>query len=180
MASARTATRRATRRTVAVALVVVVAGVTTACAAGSHLLTGGDGWELEVLPGPRLELSVGAGDGSHTSGVSEYTRPVTLDEAVGFAVPHDGDDVTLLAGPVDEEARAVRVESVDGEVVDATLDAAHGLTWFWATLPGAPSIAAITAYDADGDVVDEYTLPPMPPPPDASIPAPRDATDDLG
>ncbi len=119
--------RHAKHRTAAVAL-VVAAGVMTACTASPHLLAQGEGWELEVLSGPRLELSVEDGGESRTSGVSEYIRPVALDEVVAFDVPRDGEDVILLAGPVDEQARAVRVESADGTVADGTLDAAHGLT----------------------------------------------------
>lgn len=178
MASARTVKGHAKGGTVALVF-VLTAGVLAACAGGPHLLTQGEGWRLEALSGPRLELSVEDDDSSRTSGVSEYTRPVTLDEAVAFSVPRDGDDATLLAGPVDEEARAVRVESVDGEAVDATLDAAHGLTWFWATLPGSQSVSGIIAYDADGDVVDEYTLPPMPPPDEGPVTDPGDPADDL-
>lgn len=168
-------------RLAALLLGLAALGLPSACTssvassgASPHVLTQDEGWMLSVIDspeGPELQLrfeQVGA-DGAR--GVSDYTRPVTLNEVSAFRVNRDGHDITLVAGPIHEDAEDVEIASVDGAAADATLDAAQGFTWFWTDLPGSQQVAAITAYNADGEVLDEYTLPPMPPPPPSHVPA---------
>lgn len=126
---------------------------------GEVVIAEGRNWTFVITA--RQELSLRRPRAAST--VSAYTRPVILNEASAFAVGRDGGVVTLLAGPVDEEANGVVVETVSGSVTDAELLTAHDLNWFFAEIPGRAAISAITARAEDGEIVDEFTLPPMPP-----------------
>jgi hypothetical protein len=145
-------------------------GLLPGCGADTTVLTADEDWELAVVArpaggdGPGLQLRQERATSVSTQVASGYDRPARLDSATSFSVRRDGELTTLVAGPVDDDAVEVRVESAAGDRAEATLDAARGLTWFWAEVPGSQQIAAITAHDADGTLLDEYTLPPMPPP----------------
>jgi hypothetical protein len=150
---------------------------------GELVLAEGRNWTFVITP--RQELSLRQPQSAST--VSDYTRPVTLNEASAFALPRGGGVVTLVGGPVDERAVEVVVEAAPGSATDARLLTAHDLKWFFAEIPGRAAISAITARAVDGEIVDEYTLPPMPPngpprarrgePPHPPASAPRSSTD---
>lgn len=38
---------------------------------------------------------------------------------------------------------------------DAAVVRAHGLTWFWLELPGDDDGRQVTAYDDDGEIIDQ-------------------------
>jgi hypothetical protein len=139
----------------------------TAPSPGDEVLAEGSRWTLLVTPQQELELR----RPNAVSGASAWTRPLTLNEASAFKVARGGEAVTLVAGPVHEDAAEVVVETLEGAAAEATVLSAHELQWFFAEMRGTVRVSAITARDANGQVVDEYTLPPMPP--DPSIAAPR-------
>jgi hypothetical protein len=183
MAAAQTCPGHRKLQTAVRILGLVMLAFTGACTAGdadSHVLAEGDDWQLEVgdggnsPEGPNLRFQSEREDRSVLNQISEYTQPVTLDEATSFEVRRDGEDATLVAGPVHDDTEEVTVGSVAGERADAEIEAAHGLTWFWAELPGPQQVSAIIAYDGDGEILDEYTLPPMPPSPPTEEPADPD------
>ncbi|WP_108665988.1 hypothetical protein [Euzebya rosea] len=118
---------------------------------GSHVLTRGDDWQLVVTPAQHLEHRYDRG----VSGVGEYTRPITLTEATEFATTRNGQPITLVAGPVDDRTVRVEVESLQGVMGDAAVVRAHGLTWFWLELPGDDDGRQVTAYDDDGEIIDQ-------------------------
>jgi hypothetical protein len=126
---------------------------------GEQVLAEGRNWTLVITP--RQELWLRRPGSAST--VSDYTRPVTLNEASTFAVRRSGGFVTLVAGPVHEDAEEVVIETERGAATDARLLTAHDTQWFFAEVPGRSAISAISAHAEDGEVVDEYTLPPMPP-----------------
>ena len=135
----------------------------------SQALIRGPRWQLVVTPEQDLEFFR---DSGLVLGTRGYTRPVTLNEAASFLVSDDGHNATLVAGPVDDQAVRVTIETPSGATVDAELVSAHDLKWFWAQLPSRAAISAIEARNAEGAIVDEYTLPTMPPP-DSGVPRPR-------
>lgn len=126
---------------------------------GERVLAEGRSWTLVITRRPALSLR----RPRSASTVSDYTRPVTLNEASAFVVRRGGTVLTLVAGPVQEDGDEVVVETVRGGATDVRPLTAHGLEWFLAEVPGRAAISAIAAGAADGTVVDEYTLPPMPP-----------------
>ncbi|CAN5156622.1 hypothetical protein BH23ACT9_BH23ACT9_39610 [soil metagenome] len=128
------------------------------------VLAQSDDWVLAVTDDQGLELRQGTGVEQRTSGVSDYTLPVTLNEATSFGISQDGGEATLVAGPVDDRATEVRITDPDGDVVSAQLQQMAGLTWFHAVLPGFVSLNEVVAIDAAGQVLDRRTLPPAPPP----------------
>jgi hypothetical protein len=71
--------------------------------------------------------------------------------------------VTLVAGPVDDEAVELVIETVEGATAGAKPFTAHDLQWFFAEMQGSARVSAVTARGAGGEIVDEYTLSPMPP-----------------
>ena len=117
---------------------------------GSHVLTSGEDWQLVVTPHQALELR----QERRTSGVSDYTRPLTLTEAHGFDATRNGNPVTVVAGPVGDDAARVEVESLNGVVGDAAIVHAHGMTWFWLELAD-DDLFQITAYDEQGEILDQ-------------------------
>lgn len=139
------------------------------------LLASGDDWELVATARPDLVLRLRQGldglpeVGDGERGVSDYTRPVTLDEAGAFAVPDA--DATLIAGPVTRQATRVMV-TAEGAEHDATLADVGRDRVFVVRLPGRVGVDTIVAFDDTGAVVDRFTLPPMPPVPVAPAPAP--------
>jgi len=124
---------------------------------GDHVLAEGSNWTFLITPQQALELQ-------RPSAVSRtwgWTQPVTLNEASAYEIRRGGRSVTLIAGPVDEEATEVVIETREGASAEGELIAAHDLQWFFAEMPGSVRVSGISARDADGEVVDEYTLPPM-------------------
>lgn len=144
----------------AVAVAAVAGLLLTGCAfvARDRVLVEGQDWQLTVTRGPALQFR----EGGSTSGISSYTRPVTLNEAATF-VTKDG--TTLFAGPVTDDAAKVTVATTDGGESQAELVASHGMTWFWVQLPGNLTATRFVAHDEAGAAVDESTLPSAPAPP---------------
>lgn len=122
-------------------------------------LAAGEGWVLAITADQELQIRQST---MSTSGIGDYTRPITLDEAESLAVPDGG---FLFAGPVPEGAIAVRVTTTDGEMTDATVLPAAGLTWFHVRIPNTVGVAAAVALDEAGTIVAERSRPadqPMP------------------
>lgn len=126
---------------------------------GDEVLAEGSRWTLLVTPQQELELR----RPNAVSSASAWTRPLTLNESSAFKVARDGQAVTLVAGPVHDDAAEVVIEDLEGAAAEATLVNAYDLQWFFAEMRGTVLVSAITARDANGQVVDEYTLPPIPP-----------------
>lgn len=150
-------------KSVGMLLAVALIGVGCSAVGGTQVLVDGKDWQLVVVRGPELQFR----DGTSTSGASDYTRPVTLNEAASFFAR---DGRTVVAGPVTDEAEEVIVTTKGTGKTPAELATSHGLKWFWVVLPGEQSVSDIVARDGSGSVVDEFTLPPMPgaPPPPGS------------
>jgi hypothetical protein len=156
-------------RDTVVGMLIACAIVAFGCssAGGSRVLANGEGWQLAVVGGAELQFRQGP---KSTSGVSDYTRPVTLNEAHAFYP--EGQAMTVVAGPVTDEAQKVVVTVEGGEKSSADLTSSHGLQWFWVVLAGQQTVVGIVARDDSGAVVDEYTHPPMPGPPPKGGPEP--------
>jgi hypothetical protein len=132
----------------------------------SQVLTERRNWQLVVTPEQALELFR---DSGAVSSVRGYADPPTLDEAASFLVRDDGRRATVVAGPVDDRATRVTVETPSGATMDAAVLSAHDLTWFWALFPGRVAISAIEGRDDGATSVDEFTIPTMPPPDPAVV-----------
>ena len=138
---------------------------------GRILVDGGTSdqrWALVLVKEDGVfHLQLRESDGS-TSGVGDFTHPLTLRESQTWSVlGEDGTD-TVAAGPLPEGATAVRVLPAGGEPVDATIEEYEGFPLFFVVVPGDAGITTIVAVADDGTVVEEYNPPNLPSePPDA-------------
>ena len=132
----------------------------------AQALTNGPNWQLVVTPDRGLSLIRNSGA---IASVRGYTDPVTLNEATSFLVPERQSAATIVAGPINERAARLTVQTSRGATMDATLVAAQDLTWFWAEFPARIAVSAIEARDENGSIVDEYALPGTMPPPDPIV-----------
>jgi hypothetical protein len=138
---------------------------------GEVVLAAGEGWELRA-GGPDLRMRLltrpPRGSGGEST-ASDYTRPLTLDEV---SVRHLGaepgaarlGDLSVISGPVLREAVRVIV-TAEGEARDVALfdvgDAEPDRVWVL-VVDRWVGVESIEAVDAQGGLVDRYTLPPSP------------------
>ncbi len=125
-------------------------------------------WRLVVTESH--ELVVVSADAR--TGAGDFAVPPTLNEARAFFLERNGEPVTLVAGPVRPEAAVVEVITIDGQRAETDPVVALGMTWFWVEFAGEVRPAGLLARDPAGNMVDQFTLPPMP----GTPPASRDAT----
>lgn len=133
----------------AVALVLGGCGLVGDADAGITLAAGGSGDGAYTLSarGTPLELLLLRPGGDTVVEVGDDADD--LDDAVPFHLVDQGEDITLVTGPVPEDAERIVVRSgvteLDGNVVDVGEDRV-----FVVRLVGHRTIDSITALDAEG------------------------------
>lgn len=93
-----------------------------------------------------------------------------MNESISFLVNDDGVPITIVAGPVPRSATRVELIAPDGQTVPTVIKRAGLDRYFVTRIIGQRSVPEITAFNADGNVIERLTHGPLPPPvfPDGS------------